>query len=126
MQQPEYNVKMQLFFATAFEQTQVNFADFGDQFNGNLIFQRNQAQFLQNAQEMFARTAMQLIAEGQPFTSMLTTQRFAMTPALMAAYATSDSVQNTDDNVTTDLFHKDTPTAITIVSDAAIPIADLD
>jgi hypothetical protein len=39
-----------------------------------------------NLKESFARTALALIAEGRPFTDILTTQRFMMTTALKSMY----------------------------------------
>ncbi len=119
---PEYSAKMQAFFATAFQQTQVTFADFSPQFDSNPPFGKNQPQIMENFQQSFARTAMELIAEGQPFTATMTTQRFMLTPALMTAYAVVDSVQTDDNTFTTDLFKKNYPTSLTLESAAPIPI----
>ena len=67
---------------------------------------------------------MELIAEGQPFTSVATTRRFMMTPALMASYALLDTVQVADNGSARDLFAMNTPTAITLESATMVPIAD--
>jgi len=124
MATPEYNGKMLAFLASAFQQTEVNSADFGPQFNQDPPYARNAPQILQDYQESFARTALELIAEGQPFTATMTTRAFMMTPALMAAYALIDAVPINDQGKATDLFAKNTPTSITLESDGGIDIAD--
>src|SRR5206468_11985658 len=92
MQLPQYADKMQTFFQLSFQQTQVTAADFADQsyprpidINGATA-----AVLTQTAKESFARTALQLVGEGKPFTDTLTTNRFMMTPALMELYAWLD------------------------------------
>ena len=121
---PQYNAKMLAFFATAFQQTEVTAADFGPQFNQDIPYPRNAPQIMQDYQESFARTALELIAEQQPFTSTMTTRSFMMTPALMAAYALIDAVSVDDLGKVTDHFAKNTPTAITLESAQAVSIAD--
>src|SRR5947209_16661257 len=61
---------------------------------------------LANLRESFARTAMQLVAEGQPFTSTVTTHRFMLTPRLMVLYSYLDAIQRGDDGDEVDLFLK--------------------
>ena len=96
MRLPGYEEKMRRFFITEFQQDHFSFDDLTYQFCSRTPFSSNKAQFLQNLQESFGRTAMQLIAEGAPFTSVMTTTRFMMTPALMATYAFQDSMQVDD------------------------------
>lgn len=98
MKLPQYADKMQTFFELSFQQTQVTAADFADQsyprpidINGATA-----AVLAQNAKESFARTALQLMTEGKPFTDTLTTNRFMLTPALMELYAWLDE-WNVDD-----------------------------
>jgi hypothetical protein len=124
MAMPQYQAKMQSFFATAFQQTEVTQPDFAPQFNNDVPFSRNQPQFLEDFQQSFARTAMQLIAEGQPFTSTMTTTRFMMTPAMMMAYAAIESVQTSDTGEVVDEFQKTNPTSMTLESATMIPIED--
>ena len=45
---------------------------------------------VQNIQDSFARTAWQLVADGRPFTDVLTTQRYKMTTALKLVYVQID------------------------------------
>jgi hypothetical protein len=45
---------------------------------------------VQNIQDSFARTAWQLVADGRPFTEVLTTQRYQMTTALKLVYVQID------------------------------------
>jgi hypothetical protein len=122
MARPEYAPKMQAFLANAFQQTQLNPADLGAQFNQDIPYARNAPQAQQDFEESFARTAMALIAEGRPFTETMTTRRFMMTPALMAAYALIDAVPVNDLGKSTDVFARTHPTTITLESTRMIPI----
>jgi hypothetical protein len=103
---PEYTRKMQTFFELAFQQTQIEDVDFADQTfpirlanNGTTT-----PQLLQNVRESFARTALELVAEGRPFEEAVTTHRFMMTPALMELYAFLDVYQVDDEQKVTDRF----------------------
>jgi len=92
MQTPEYQQKMMVFFELAFQQTQINAADFVDIVppqglgNGRAI-----PLLVQNVRESFARTVLALIKEGRPLTDAFTTRRLMMTPALMELYAFLDT-----------------------------------
>ena len=105
---PEYTAKLQAFFATAFQQSQAVSADFVDQL-GDSAQGRLDARLLANLRESFARTAIALVQENKPFTATPTTQRFMLTPRLMALYAFMDAMQVTDGGSTTDLFQKANP-----------------
>jgi hypothetical protein len=105
---PEYTAKLQVFFAGAFQQSQAVSADFADQL-GDSAQGRLDARLLANLRESFARTAIALVQENKPFTATLTTQRFMLTPRLMALYAFMDAMQVTDGGSTTDLFQKANP-----------------
>ncbi|TMB29083.1 MAG: hypothetical protein E6J65_03195 [Deltaproteobacteria bacterium] len=105
---PEHAAKLQRFFANAFQQNQAVTADFGDQL-GDSAQGRLDARLLANLRESFARTAIALAQESKPFTATLTTQRFMLTPRLMALYAFMDAMQVTDSGSTTDLFQKANP-----------------
>ena len=94
VQTPEYRAKMLQFFASAFQQTQVVANDFANQ-NGELRgYGANY--LLQNLQQSYARTAMELIDEGRPFTETMTTQRFMMTTPLMMFYSYVDTRSTND------------------------------
>ena len=105
---PEYTAKLQVFFASAFQQNQAVSADFNDQL-GDTAQGRLDARLLANLRESFARTAIALVQESKPFTTTLTTQRFMLTPRLMALYAFMDAMQVTDGGSTTDLFQTANP-----------------
>src|SRR2546426_5959998 len=105
---PEYSAKLQSFFANAFQQSQAVTVDFADQL-GDTAQGRVDARLLANLRESFARTAIALVQENKPFTATVTTQRFMLTPRLMALYAFMDAMQVTDGGSTTDLFQKANP-----------------
>ncbi len=67
--------KMKRFFELAFQQTQVTAVDFADQAYPKQIGINNTTTplLVQNAQQSFARTMLQLIADGQPLTEGMTT-----------------------------------------------------
>jgi hypothetical protein len=128
MAYPQYTTKMQRFFELAFQQTQVSTVDFATQvyphqFDPNAF---TAPLLLQNTTESFARTMIELVAEGRPFTSAATTETFMMTPALMELYAFIDGWQVSDSGVVTDRFAVADPSAtITVEASAGpIPIAE--
>ena len=124
---PQYQEKMRTFFELAFQQSQVSINDFADQaYPGQAdINGSTQLRLVQNARESFARTVLELAAEGHPFTEAMTTQRFMMTPALMELYAFFDAWQVDDSGKVTDRFKQANP-KLTVYVEAAqgpIPIA---
>jgi hypothetical protein len=95
MATPSFQTKMILFFQNAFQQSSLAVLDYEFQLRkrpgafdlsygvyGDTAF----PMLFQNLKESFARTCLQLIAEGRPFSDVLTTQRFMMTTALMSMY----------------------------------------
>jgi hypothetical protein len=127
MKLPEYQQKMMVFFELAFQQTQINAADFVDIVPPNgLGVGRAIPLLVQNARESFARTVLALTAEGRPLTDAFTTKRLMMTPALMELYAFLDTRQVNDAAQTNDIFAR-ANTGLKIVMETAqgpIPIAD--
>ena len=92
---PEFNAKMIGFFGNAFQQSSISLLDYEFQLRkrpgafdlpygvfGDSAFPL----LIQNLKESFARTCIELIAEGRPLTDILTTTRFMMTTALMSMY----------------------------------------
>ena len=90
--------KMMFFFRNAFQQTgftptedfkiqllQNGGFDFGP-LGLNAVGDDAFARIVMNIQDSFAMTAWQTVAEGRPFTDVLTTQRFMMTTALKSLY----------------------------------------
>ncbi len=128
MATPEYGQKMLSFFELAFQQTQVAIGDFLDQTypQAAVLNASTQAQLLQNTRESFARTVLELGAEGKSLGDAITTQRFMMTPALLELYAFLDTWQVDDASKVTDRFRAANRTLdITIESSAGpIPLSE--
>jgi hypothetical protein len=128
MTYPEYTAKMQRFFELAFQQTQVNVTDFADMSYPRQIDVNGSTTNLlvENLQESFARTMIQILSQGQPLTQATTTQTFMMTPAMMELYAFFDAWGVDDANVDHDRFKAANPT-LKITAEAAagpIPISE--
>jgi hypothetical protein len=94
MQLPQYTAKMEMFFADAFQQSQAQAIGFVTQLDDGSISPFDE--LLQNFRQSFAKTVTELNAEGQPFTSVVTTTRYMMTTAMMTYYAYADSSMVTD------------------------------
>ncbi len=121
---PQHTAKLLGFFSNAFQQSQAVSADFDDQLGdarGVL-----DARLLANMRESFARTALQLMTEGEPFTSTMTTRRFMLTPRLMLLYAYMDNIQVDDSGGNVDLFARANPTFSfkLTAKEGAIPLSD--
>lgn len=95
MATPQYQQKMMLFFANAFQQTSLTLLNFEFQLRSRpgafdlpygLYGDSSLDKLYQNMMESFARTCLELIAEGKPFIDVLTTQTFMMTTALKSLY----------------------------------------
>jgi hypothetical protein len=111
MQQPQYTEKMKRFFELAFQQTQVTAVDFADQFYPKQIDINASTTPLvvQNAQESFARTMLQHIADGHPLSEAATTNQLMMTTALKEMYAFLDVWEVDDAGKVTDRFKQANP-----------------
>jgi hypothetical protein len=128
MKQPAYQDKMKRFFELAFQQTQVSAVDFADQAYPKQIGINNTTipLLMQNAQQSFARTMLQLIDEGHPLTEGLTTSQLMMTTAMKELYAFLDVWEVDDTGKVTDRF-KQAHAGQSIIAETAagpIPIAD--
>ncbi len=91
----EFEQKMLLFFGNAFQQTSLSVLDFEFQLRKrpgafdlayDIFGDDAYPSLFKNLKESFARTCLAFIAEGRPFTEVLTTQRFMMTTALKSLY----------------------------------------
>jgi hypothetical protein len=125
---PEYQTKMERFFELAFQQTQISIADLADQsYPKQLVINAvTSPLLLQNVQQSFARTMLDLALQGNPFTDSVTTPKLMMTTALKELYAFLDQYEVADDGTVTDGFHTQHP-KVSIVAEAAqgpIAIAD--
>jgi hypothetical protein len=89
MKLPQYRARMETFFADAFQQSGAQAIGFVTQLDDGSISPFDE--LLQNFRTSFAKTVTALIAEGQPFTSTVTTTRYMMTTAMMQYYAYADS-----------------------------------
>ncbi|MBS2022433.1 MAG: hypothetical protein JST92_08485 [Deltaproteobacteria bacterium] len=102
---PQYTGKMLAFFSTAFQQSQAAQGDFAD-----AAQELPETALLQDLRESFARTALQLISEGRPFTETMTTRRFMLTSRLKTYYAYVDERAVNDNGSTSDTLLKTNPT----------------
>ncbi len=127
---PQYQTKMVAFFATAFQQSQTTASDFSNQLpgvSGEIGINPNLAgPLLQNLNESFAMTAWNLaVVQGQPFNTLLTTQQFWMTPALMMFYAFLDQRPVDDKGKYTDALYAANPNfTVTVTSKTMISPMD--
>ncbi|MBF5043534.1 DUF1800 domain-containing protein [Aggregicoccus sp. 17bor-14] len=87
---PEGQAKLLAFFTDAFQQKVAGLADFDDQL-GNAGLGNVDPRLVDNLRESFPRTALQLVNEGRPFTEVVTTRSFMVTPALASFLALLDS-----------------------------------
>ncbi|HVR00665.1 MAG TPA: hypothetical protein VMT47_00910, partial [Polyangia bacterium] len=124
MKLPGYQTKMKRFFELAFQQTQVTAVDFSDQtFPKQVGINATTTPLLvQNAQQSFALTMIQLLSEGRPLSDATTTNKLLMTTALKELYAFLDVWQVGDDGKVTDLFRMAHPKQPITVEAAAGPI----
>jgi hypothetical protein len=101
---------MRVFFELAFQQTQITQVDLVDIIPPRGLGQGRAVPLLvQNMQESFARTVLQLQAEGRPLTEAFTTKRVMLTTALMNLYAFMDERRVDDAATINDLFAKANP-----------------
>ncbi|HEX7841916.1 MAG TPA: hypothetical protein VF469_30810 [Kofleriaceae bacterium] len=127
MKLPEYQQKMMVFFELAFQQTQISAADFVDIVPPNgLGVGRAIPLLVQNVRESFARTVLELIAEGKPLTEAFTTKQLMMTPALMELYAFLDTRQVDDAAAVSDLFARANKGLKIVMETSGGPIAIAD
>ncbi len=96
---PQWKSKLVGFFKQAFQQTQTDILDYNEHLgiNTNPWLGTDKALFVRAAEESFARTVVQLLDEGRPFTEAVTTERFMLNAPLMSAYAYVDAVPFNDD-----------------------------
>lgn len=125
MATPAFDAKMLQFFQQSFQQTQLTLASFNDQLNGDTLRfdnTNNSLLFLKSARESFARTVLQLIKEGRPFTDVVTTNRYMLNPPLMAYMAYHDALVITDKGGVTSRLTPKIPT-VTFLSGMTIPVS---
>jgi hypothetical protein len=124
---PEYQRKMMVFFELAFQQTQISPIDFVDLMPPDgLGLGRAIPLLVQNVRESFARTVLELTAEGRPLTDAFTTRRLMMTPALMELYAFLDTRQLNNAGKADDALARAFPGRELTVGTARGPIAFAD
>jgi len=123
-----YKAKMLAFFARAFQQSQISSADFADQLpsQGGLAINRTYNQkLLLNARESFARTAWEIVTANRPFSDVITTRTYMLTPPLAMLYAFLDSYHIDDALKVQDQIVKANPQfQFTVQSSGTIPIDD--
>lgn len=102
---PGYRRRMLSFFTMAFQQGDVTAAMI---LNAS-PFQQGplDPRIIQNMRESFGRTALALVESGAPFTEVLTTRRFMVTPALALALAWLDERQSGDGGGVADALNEE-------------------
>ncbi len=125
---PEYQRKMERFFELAFQQTQISMTDLADQSYPKQLVTNGATSplLLQNVQQSFARTMLELNTQGRPFTDSVTSPKLMMTTALKELYAFLDQYEVNDDGKVIDGFRTEHP-KVAVVAEAAqgpIPIAE--
>jgi hypothetical protein len=82
-QTPDYEARLRDFFTMAFQQGEVT----AEQILNVTPYEQAaiDERVIQSMRESFGRTAVQLVKEKRPFTEVLTTRRFMVTPALLVA-----------------------------------------
>ncbi|MEP7050664.1 MAG: hypothetical protein ABJB12_09940 [Pseudomonadota bacterium] len=125
---PEYQRKLERFFELAFQQTQISITDLADQsYPKQLVTNVATAPLLlQNIEQSFARTMLELNGQGRPFTDSVTTPKLMMTTALKELYAFLDQYEVNNEGKVSDGFRSEHP-KVAVVAEAAqgpIPIAE--
>ena len=124
-QLPQYSRKMRRFFELAFQQTQIAESDFADQsYPQRLAYNATTTPLLiQNAEQSFARTMLETIAAGMPWSKSMTTQTLMLTTALKELYALLDVWEVNDNGKVTDAFKQANPNLTLYVGASAGAIA---
>jgi hypothetical protein len=86
---PAYQIKMERFFADAFQQSQAQSQDFKSVIDDGIYTPSDP--LLLDFRQSFAKTVTALVAAGEPFTEVATTRRYMMTTAMMVYYAYTDT-----------------------------------
>jgi hypothetical protein len=124
MKQPEYQTKMLRFFELAFQQTQITPLDFVDMLDQGQL-QLGNTLLLQNVQQSFAYTMLDVAMNGKPFTQAVTTQTHSLTTALKTFYALLDVWQIANAmNSLTDYFQKANPSLTIYVTAKSVALKD--
>jgi hypothetical protein len=123
---PQYKEKMARFFQLAFQQTQISGVDFQDILGVPAVLNLTTTpRLVQNLQDSFALTMLNLTEANQPFTRSVTTNTYAMTTALQALYALRDVFHFANDRrARTDTFRTQNPSLMISIRSAggAIPL----
>jgi hypothetical protein len=128
MKLPAYRIKMERFFADAFQQSQAQSQDFKSVIDDG-IYSPSDALLL-NFRQSFAKTMTALTAAGEPFTAAATTTRLMMTTAMMMYYAYTDTSMLTDatdkgaGRLINRFIQADPQWSFSITSKRTIPLAD--
>ncbi|HEY1534097.1 MAG TPA: hypothetical protein VGF76_08760, partial [Polyangiaceae bacterium] len=74
---PEYQRKMERFFELSFQQTQISMTDLADQSYPKQLVTNGLTSplLLQNIEQSFARTMLELVAQDEPFTDSVTSPK---------------------------------------------------
>ena len=97
MTTPQFRDRMLTFFQQAFQQTQTDVGDYIDLLGRAPTAGADGRLLVRSIEESFARTALALIADGRPFTDVVTTDTFMLNPPLMSLLAWLDAVPRDDE-----------------------------
>jgi hypothetical protein len=123
MKQVEYRQKMLRFFQLAFQQTQIVPNDFLDQVYAQVGHNpRTTPLLMENLEESFARTVLELTSAGHPLTEAMTTRQFMMTTATKELYAFLDAVEIDNDGLIFDRYRATHRTKPIVIEAAQGPI----
>jgi hypothetical protein len=98
---PQFEEAMLRFFADAFQQSGMQYADTGRfaltiQLHGDIEYYEGSPKMRRALNEMFARTALGIVQEARSFTEVATTTRFKLNTPLMATLLFLDARRLTD------------------------------
>lgn len=113
---PEFDQKLQAFFVKAFQQSGFTSESLIEQLGERLEGPKTSSvPLLQNLEQSFALTALDLTKRGQPFTETATTQTYMMTTALMSFFGAlearhvDDARKKTDTQIPIQVVRNVTP-----------------
>jgi hypothetical protein len=123
MKLPQYERKMMRFFQLAFQQTQITSNDFLGQVKAQVgLNDSTTPRLLENIQQSFARTMVELSRQGRSLTEAMTTSELMMTTVMKEFYAYLDTEDINNEDGSYDHFRAEHRTLGIVVEAAQGPI----
>ena len=88
---PLYTAKLMRFLAVAFQQSEIGVSNF-ENMKSDIESLGNSGPLLGNLKESIARTVLWLDSQNKPFSQIMSTQTFMMTPPMIALYIHLDNI----------------------------------